>query len=66
MVLETVDTIFCCLPPDDRQYKINVTEFHNPYRGPRRVYISTFPTQNIIGGYSIMVLPAQQRVTAVT
>ena len=46
--LETVDTIFCCLPPDDRQYKINVIEFHNPYRGPRRVYISTFQTQIIL------------------
>jgi len=49
--LETVDTIFCCLPPDDRQYKINVIEFHNPYRGPRRIYINISDTNNIIGGY---------------
>jgi len=46
--METVDTIFCCLTPDDRQYKINVIEFHNTYRAPCRVYISTFQTQIIL------------------
>jgi len=57
----------CNQPPDDRWYKIT---FHNPYRGPHRVYFLgvniTDINNNIIGGYSIMVLPAQERVTAVT
>ena len=35
-------------------------------RSTQSIYINISDTNNIIGGYSIMVLPAQQRVTAVT
>ena len=35
-------------------------------RSTQSTYVNISDTNNIIGGYSIMVLPAQQRVTAVT
>ena len=55
-----------------QMYKINVIAFHNPFRGPHRVYIlgvNITDKNHIVGKYlylSIMVLLPQQRVIITT